>query len=591
MRNERAAAPESRERSVDRGAPASERVGGCAGARPHARTRRRLLWLAALVVSLGCASAPIRKADLAALSAADAQVLAGCYDCLLEAHVTYSRVAVGRARPLVIQRLFETDLLLTLREKELALEPSSAWTEAQVLAKELPAADQAARYVAMVEAVPGDDQGWTHAETNQFRRNHLAFVRMINDELVFLANGVLSQPVRRYLALAIDCAYPHRARSGLPVGSQPLPPDAPPLLVYRTAICGMISRSSLEQVRQQVPRFVEASYFLGRLALALAQQNGPGKARELLGEAYARFPRSPSVTYLSANLDRLVGDCKGAMRFFDETIALKSRHEDALLGRTICLTYLKRTDEALAAATRLIDLHSDNFVQGYYWRAWNYRFLHRLAPARADIESAKAEAASGDILTLAGMIEHDQDDLAPAEYDLNGALKMSGGSANCTAMWYLGLVHTKQQRWLDSAAAFEHAMSCYEARVALDRASLAKFQARTDLDPDFRNGQIAGFQAAIKEDQTQQYAAAFNAANHYARGRNIDKARTLLEIAARDPALAEKVAALRKILGGSRPAAVAVYRRAVSGSMAVARRAASQAAPIAVSAKAVVAAR
>ncbi len=49
-------------------------------------------------------------------------MLQGCYDCLLEARATYARVGVGKARPLVIARLFETDLLITLREKELALD-------------------------------------------------------------------------------------------------------------------------------------------------------------------------------------------------------------------------------------------------------------------------------------------------------------------------------------------------------------------------------------------------------------------------------------------------------------------------------------
>jgi tetratricopeptide (TPR) repeat protein len=512
----------------------------------------RKAWLAVLAVSIGCASAPIRKADQVALSAADAQILDGCYDCLLQAHATYSRVAVGRARPLVIQRLFETDLLLTLREKELALEPSSAWTEAQALAKALPAAEDAARYLTIVEAVPGDDQGWTHAETLAFRRAHVPFVRQINDDLVFLASGVLSQPVRRYLALAIDCAYPHRSRTDQPAGSRPLPPDAPPLLVYRAAICGVIDKASLEQVRKQVPAFVETSYFLARLAVATAHDNGPTQARALLDEVYKRFPRSPSVTYLTATLDRLTGDCKAALGFYDETIALRSAHEDALLGRTICLTYLKRADEAIATATHMIDLRTDNIAQAYYWRAWNHRDRHELDAARADIESAKHEEASGDILTLAGMIEHDQDDLPPAEADLNGALDMAGGGGNCTAMWYLGLVHMKQERWLDSGTAFEHAMSCYETQVALDRVGLAKIQRREDLDPDFKQAQIDGFEAAIKEDQSQQYAAAFNAANHYARGGNVDKARTCLDIAAKDPALAGQVAALRKILDGGR---------------------------------------
>ena len=38
-------------------------------------------------------------------------------------------------------------------------------------------------------------------------------------------------------------------------------------------------------------------------------------------------------------------------------------------------------------------------------------------------------------------------------------------------------------------------------------------QARTDLDPDFKARQIAGFEAALKEDRSQHHAAAFNAAN------------------------------------------------------------------------------
>ena len=46
------------------------------------------------------------------------------------------------------------------------------------------------------------------------------------------------------------------------------------------------------------------------------------------------------------------------------------------------------------------------------------------------------------------------------------------------------------------------------------------------------------------------YASAFNAANHFARGGNQSKAKILVEIAAKDPALAERVADLKKILAG-----------------------------------------
>jgi hypothetical protein len=119
----------------------------------------RKLWLAVVLLSVGCAGAPIKKPDLAALAEADALVLQGCYDCLLDAHTTYVRVAVGKARPLVIARLFEVDLLITLREKELALDGSGAFSEALALAKELPPTVEAGRYTTLVEAVPTDDLG------------------------------------------------------------------------------------------------------------------------------------------------------------------------------------------------------------------------------------------------------------------------------------------------------------------------------------------------------------------------------------------------------------------------------------------------
>src|SRR4029453_2847455 len=98
----------------------------------------RRLWLAGLVLWVGCASAPVRKQDQGALADADALVLQGCYDCLLEAGATYERVAVGRARPLVITRLFETNLLIALREKELALDWSAALERARALIPGLP---------------------------------------------------------------------------------------------------------------------------------------------------------------------------------------------------------------------------------------------------------------------------------------------------------------------------------------------------------------------------------------------------------------------------------------------------------------------
>jgi tetratricopeptide (TPR) repeat protein len=383
----------------------------------------RRLWLTLVVVSMACAHPQPPKQpnqSLRALARADAAMLEGCYDCLIEARDIYARVGVGPVRRLIVTRLFEAELLITLREKELALAAAEESIErARALSRELPGSIEADRYLAMVEAVPPDDVGKPRTADQMFRRMHSAIVPRINGEIDWLRApdaGALRQPVREYVAMAIDCMYASRPRQGGPVrttapSAPAIADDAPPLLVYRAGICITVNKARMEQVRTAVPRFVETSLFLGRLAVSTAKNDGGGKAKELLTEAYARFPKSSSITYMSGNFNQLIGDCREALRYYDETVALESLHENALLGRTVCLTYLKRTDEAMAAATRIIDLKLDNISDGFYWRAWNQEFMLKAYPgARSDIESAKAIRATIQVYTLAGIIEHDQDD-------------------------------------------------------------------------------------------------------------------------------------------------------------------------------------
>jgi hypothetical protein len=223
-------------------------------------------------------------------------------------------------------------------------------------------------------------------------------------------------------------------------------------------------------------------------------------------------------------------------------------HEVGLLGRVMCLTYLTRADEAIAQATKMIELKLDNIGQAYYWRAWNYYSLANLPVARADSDRAKPLAGPSDaVFLLAGMIEHDQDDLTIAETDLQRARTLSRGR-NCDAIWYFGLVKIKRQAWLLAGAAFEDAMGCYQTNITDDKNAILEWQTREVEDTAFKARQIASFEAALAQDQKQYYAAAFNAANFDAQGGNTLRAKELIEIAAKDPALADKVAILRGLL-------------------------------------------
>src|SRR5579864_1555234 len=511
--------------------------------------RMRRAWVVLAVVIAGalgaCASAPLKKADLAALAIADAHEFEGCYDCLIDARDAYARIAVGRARPLVVTRLFEVQLLLALRAKELAMDPAASFQEAQKLAPELAPTVFAARYLDDVADVLPDDIGTPAADRSAAIRAHASRLAGVSGEVEWLAAGPLREPVGQYLALALDCSYPFRDRQGRKLFEAPS--TAPPLVRYRAAICLIPDDDALTAVRSTVPRFAETSYFLARRAVSMAAERGPGQARALLADAYARFPTSPSITYLDGNFNQLVGDCRKALARFDETIALRPLHEDGLLGRTECLTYLGRRDEAIAEATHMLDIGAKP-MNALYWRAWNWRELKQLDTARAGIEAAKRRGFQSDVYRLAGLIEHDQDDLDPAETDLQSVLHAAGGVEDCVAHWYLGLVYMKKTRWIDSGAAFVGAYHCYQAAVAVDGAKLGALRAGTDLDPEFKASRIAAVEAALAEDRSQQYAAVYNAANHYARGGDVAKARPFLDVAAEDPALADRVRQLRDII-------------------------------------------
>ena len=525
----------------------------------NARMPRALLVVLLLVLS-ACAArrppAPDPEVEAARLAAearvsAEGKVRAGCYDCLLEARAIYERIANRPERAEIALRRFEVELLIALREKELALSPSAAIARARAVVPDLPAGVDAARYLSIVELIPPDQSSVSAA----IARRVLAMPAAdVDAHLSFLlGDTVVFEPVRQFVALTLDCTYLRRRRAdGRPPAEPVVPSTADPLLQYRAGTCESVRAARLEAVRAVVPGYAEAAFFLARLHVSTAQKTGGAPARPLLAEAYERFPNSPAVTYLHGHYQQLVGDCKAALRYYDETIVLAPDHSNAMLGRTICLAFLKRFDEGIASASAIIERRALHVAEAYYWRSWIRHQRKELGLARADINSAKTLLSNGDVHRLAGVIEHDQDDLAIAEKDLVTAKAMDG-SGDCIARWYLGLVEMKRDRWAESAAHFEDAMSCYERAALFAAAELKRMQETPDLDPEFRARQVAGFEAAVKEDAAQQYASAFNAANHYARAGNPARAKALLEIAAKDPSLESRVLELRRLLGGGAP--------------------------------------
>lgn len=514
----------------------------------------RCLSLGAMLASLACASAPIKPEGYHALARADGLVLDGCYDCLLEARTVYEGLAVGRARPMVLPRLFQTELLLVLREKELALPSDSTLARAGAIAAELPASFNAQRYVEIIGLVPEDSLGASKLERDTFRRRNADASERVDGLLAWLEADSLGQAFRRYVSGALHCSYLVR---GGRLGRRPplLAPGAdlagvPPLVAYKAATCGLPRRDALERIHEQVPRFVETALYLGQLELPLVPYNGPARARPLFQGAYGRFPRSPAVTYLNGRVYETAGDCVAALRYYRETNALREAHERALLGQTVCLTSLKEPDQAIQTATRLIELGGPTEGEAWYWRAWNRYRLRDSSGARADIDRAKSLQRTGEILTLAGMIEHDWDEPDLAEQDLDNALQLN--DQNCTAMRYLGMVRYKRGQWLAAATRFADATLCHDGSARDAERQLRAVADRVDWEPDFKALRIAALEARVKEQRAQESAAAVNGAANFLRAGDVGQAQAYVDRAARDPERAAAVRELQELIGALR---------------------------------------
>ncbi len=366
----------------------------------------RRLAVLLLVVSAGCASAPIKKADELSLVQAEARVLEGCYRCLIEARDVFERIAVGKARPLVVARLFETYVLIGLRERELALDSREAFSKARTLVAELPPTYGALPYVDLAEMMPPDLGGTPRTELTPFMQRAPTSARLVELKKD-LTTGEASGPFRAYLSASVDCLANFANRRDAMSDAVPVPAGTPPLVKYRMGTCPVPRNVVLEELLTQTPTFVEAGLFIGRQRPQIITAAWVKQSREVLANAYDAFPRSPSVTYAMGVASQVLGDCTKAVRFYEDTIALKERHEDAAMQRVVCLGHVGQFVPAIEGATRIIDRGFYNISDAYYWRAWNRHRRIELREARADIELARSMMVNVQVLTLGGVIKYD----------------------------------------------------------------------------------------------------------------------------------------------------------------------------------------
>jgi tetratricopeptide (TPR) repeat protein len=436
--------------------------------------------------------------------AIDELVASGCYHCLQRGYDEAVAAADG-------VRTFETAVLLAARAKELGL-PFAPWLDRARAAA--PPGPDWADYLAIVQALRieplADDRDVILLDTLKNRASPATVAGWRTD----LATGTGSPVLRAYLELSLICQYIVQDRNVTIAEAVQRFHDVP-LIEYRAGACGPSQAPHLTAVRETVPQFADVDFALGRYAADIPQQPDQDEALRRFTAARAAFPESPAILASLAGLRRDREEWADALEAYDAALVLVPTHRDALLGRMVTLSHLARYDDAIATATRMLELGSWFTGEAYYWRAWNQYHVARIDEARADTDKAKGLMHNASVLVLSGMIEWHEHRLDESEAELQDALTLDAGQ--CEAAFLLGQVRAERRQWAAGAAAFELAQRCYDLSVTLRREAIDRITAGPGSDAG-KARLIARQERAMVEEAQHRDEAAENAVRLQKRG-------------------------------------------------------------------------
>jgi len=395
----------------------------------------------------------------------EALIERGCFRCLTQ--------ALGLAKERQLRQLaFEAATLLTLRANELGMAKQEWLTQARELAD-----GDATRtlYLDMIAAVPPDPLSGQRDDLlveTQFRNRSQTLLPMWRD---MLGVATASPAFRQYLDLTLVCQV-DTSRERIDRLNQLSAAADVPLLRYRLGICnGRFTRdniASLRAVQSADPEFVDVDYPMGRFLLENTESADQDEALRRFQAAAAAFPTSVSIALSIGNVYQSWEEWASALAAFDNTLTLMPTHPDAQLGRTISLSQLARHQDAIDAATKLIEGGRWHLGQAYYWRAWNHYNLNDTERARADADRTRTLMVNSAVFLLSGLIEWKAPRLPSAEKEFEQSVAMDFGQ--CLAALYLGGVRIEQSKDLEAMAALQQSRQCYDLSIAVHRAAIEK---------------------------------------------------------------------------------------------------------------------
>lgn len=507
--------------------------------------KQAALVLAAGLALAGCthtiAPAPQITAEFAK---AEALADAGCYSCLQEALPIYQRFAgLASPPPGAAERLFNTAVLIAVREKELGIPADASVARARQL---VVPSRQAVLDAAML--VIGDTSGLDPEQRAQLTGRVRPSLEPDNPVRRALDAYSPSDVTATYVGLTIDCEQPRLLDSVDMVRLKAAYADSP-LLQFRLATCARPSAPSVSDIRAADPRWTDTLYWEGRreLVASMGRAIDFGKALGFFAQGREAFPASLMLSMAWANTNLAGEEFEGALSGFNDVLARYPTHRDALSGRMQALSYLMRHDEAIATATTILDLGTWNISDANYWRAWNRYQIKQFDAAWVNVENATKGLSNARVYMLAGLIAYARKDLPVAVDRFDRAFQVD--SSACDAVWMSGLVSIDENALAIAAPKFTRGMTCFISAASALRAELARYEdtvAKRGTPPtsrDERQMQRLKHDADTAEEKSAQ--SAFNGAQCYARTGNKAVALNHVDAAIAHPSMREKALALK----------------------------------------------
>ena len=492
----------------------------------------------------GCAPKGPSPLLVAEVAKADALVQQGCYTCLQEALAIYDKHAAAKVPiPGAREGQFEAALLIALREKELGIPGEKSMSRARNLVRP---SRQAVLDAA--ELVIGDTTGLDPDQRALVSGRGRPQLEPDNPKRRALDAAPDNDITAKYVALSIDCEQPKLTES---VNMRFLS-DAyvgVPLMRFRLSTCGRPGGPSVGALREGDPRWNDSLPWEARreLTSSLGRAIDFPKVIALYAQGREAFPASLMLAMAASNANLMAEEFAAALSGFEDVLVRSPTHRDALNGKMQAQSYLMRHPDAIATATRLLELGTWHIADANYWRAWNRYHLKEYDSAWEDVENATRGLSNSRVYMLAGLIAYARKDLPVAVQRFDRAYELD--SSACDATWMSGLVSIDQNELALAAPKFTRGMSCFVKAAA----ALREDRARTELairtrgtpatPREQRNLDRLERDAETAEEKSAQ--SAYNGAQCYARvGRKTD-ALNLIDVAIAHPKMSEKAAVMK----------------------------------------------